>query len=557
MTYSCDFETVNDENDCRVWASGVYCIENDVFIYGNSIDFLMNFMFNSENKDVFYFHNLVFDGDFIMNWLFRNGFSYEENIKYLKENQFNILMSSKGQIYKMTIGVIKNNKLLKIEIRNSLTLLPYSVSDLSNAFGIEELKGSIDYNKKRPEGYKLNKKEIAYLKNDCVIVGKSLQKSFELGLDKLTVGANALSIYTKMIGGKEKFKYKFPPPSYDSDIRPSYKGGWVYANPKYQNKIVGKGIVLDVNSLYPWVLYDCLLPYGEPLYFDGKPKKIKKYPLFVCSFWCSFKLKKDHLPTIQLKGNMFYKQTEYVSDTKSDVVNLCLSSVDYKLFFEHYDVDDISYCGCYYFRASKTMFKKYIDTYMQMKIEAEKNNNSAMRNLAKLMLNNLYGKFSTNPKIFSKIPYLDEKQKINFVDSEVEYREPVYIPIGIFTTAYARYKTITSAQKCYDRFLYADTDSLHLKGTKLPEFLDIDKFILGAWKHEKTFIKAKFLRAKSYLEQDIKTKNIDITCCGMPKHCYRYVTFDNFNTGAVYKGKLAKKRVANGTILNETTFSIR
>lgn len=43
-----------------------------------------------------------------------------------------------------------------------------------------------------------------------------------------------------------------------------YRGGFTYCNPKYKEKIVGKGVVLDVNSLYPSILYGCngeVMPY--------------------------------------------------------------------------------------------------------------------------------------------------------------------------------------------------------------------------------------------------------------------------------------------------------
>lgn len=76
---------------------------------------------------------------------------------------------------------------------------------------------------------------------------------------------------------------------------------------------------------------------------------------------------------------------------------------------------------------------------------------------------------------------------VKYTLGEKELRKPIYIPVGAFITAWARNITISSAQTVYDRFLYADTDSLHLMGTELPENLDIDKVKLGAWKHEATF----------------------------------------------------------------------
>ena len=165
-----------------------------------------------------------------------------------------------------------------------------------------------------------------------------------------------------------------------------------------------------------------------------------------------------------------------------------------------------------------------------------------MRTICKLFLNNLYGKFSTNPVVYSKIPTgIDDKGKVIYQMSEKEERTPVYLPVGAFITAWARDYTIRAAQANYVRFLYADTDSLHLLGTELPDNLRIDPYELGAWKHELTFKRAKYLRAKSYVEET--EEKLKITCAGLPKSSYEYVTFDNFEKGAEYQGKRTKKRV--------------
>mgnify|MGYP000737947025 CR=1 FL=1 len=69
----CDFETTTEENDCRVWAVGCYDIASDEFWYYNNIDDFMSLCATIYYNDKIYFHNEKFDGDFIMNWLFRHG----------------------------------------------------------------------------------------------------------------------------------------------------------------------------------------------------------------------------------------------------------------------------------------------------------------------------------------------------------------------------------------------------------------------------------------------------------------------------------------------------
>ena len=61
--------------------------------------------------------------------------------------------------------------------------------------------------------------------------------------------------------------------------------------------------MLDVNSLYSSVMYEKDLPFGEPIYFEGKYKPDSVYELYIQQFSCAFKLKKGKIPTIQIKNS--------------------------------------------------------------------------------------------------------------------------------------------------------------------------------------------------------------------------------------------------------------
>ena len=220
-----------------------------------------------------------------------------------------------------------------------------------------------------------------------------------------------------------------------------------------------------------------------------------------------------------------------------------------------------------------------------------------MRTIAKLMLNSLYGKFATTLYVQSKSPFLGEDGIVHYSLGDKEDKKGVYLPIGAFITAYAREKTIRTSQaiKTYsiekygiDKYIYSDTDSIHtlLPIEELKQFCDIDPVRLGAWKHEGTFEKARFVRQKCYLEQfyfpkkykgkcikfyknlqkncknkrNIKLnsfREIKITCAGMPKSCYDFVEWKKFKTGFTCGGKLTFKHVKGGVILVETDFTIK
>ena len=554
MLYTADFETTTDPADCRVWAYGICEIGNpDNFQYGNSIDGFMEWA-KKEKKVTTYFHNLKFDGEFILCWLFEHGFKLVVDRRDLTDNTFTTLISDKGLFYSMEICFKRRGKEREsLKIYDSLKILPFSVAAIAKGFNLPIGKLEIDYHETREKGHELTRQEIDYLRNDVDIVARALNTLFEQGLTKMTQGSNALYDYKQTVGTKNFNKW-FPIPDYDSDIRQSYKGGFTYLNPKFKELDLSEGIVLDVNSLYPSVMYYQPLPYGEGIFFKGKYKPDKIYNLYVQMFTCQFELKQGYIPTIQLKNNLSFIPTQYLESSDGEDVTLCLTNVDLELFMEHYNVFNIEYHSGWKFKSTIGLFKGYIDKWNKVKMESTLNGNKSMRTLAKLMLNALYGKFALNPIVQSKLPWYDNGV-IKYKLGEKETREPIYIPVGTFITAWARYKTISSAQKVYDRFVYADTDSLHLVGTEIPDMLEIDPVKLGAWKHESTFTRARFLRQKSYIEEIDGV--LKITCAGMPDRCYQYVTWDNFHTGATYAGKLGMTHVNGGIVLKDIPFSIK
>lgn len=552
--FTADFETTTDPTDCRVWACGICEIGNpDNFTYMNDIDSFIEWA-RKQRKVTTYFHNLKFDGEFILCWLFENGFKFVTDRRDLEKNTFTTLISDKGQFYSLEICFERKGKEKNcLTIYDSLKILPFSVEAIAKGFNLPISKLEIDYNKTREKGHILTKEEVDYLRNDVEIMARALHILFEQGLTKMTQGSNALFDYKRTVGTKNFNKW-FPIPDYDSDIRQSYKGGFTYLNPKYKEIDLKDGIVLDVNSLYPSVMYYQPLPYGEGIFFKGKYEPDKIYNLHVQMFTCQFELKPGYIPTIQLKNNLAFVPTQYLESSDGEDVTLCLTNVDLELFFEHYNVYNIEYHSGWKFKSTVGLFKEYIDKWNTVKMESTLNGNKAMRTLAKLMLNALYGKFALNPNVQSKIPWYDNGV-VKYKLGEKETRDPIYIPVGTFITAWARYKTIDSAQKVYDRFVYADTDSLHLIGTEIPDMLEVDPVKLGAWKHESTFTRARFIRQKSYIEEI--DGELNITCAGMPERCYQYVTWDNFHTGSSYDGKLGMTHVNGGIVLKDIPFSIK
>ena len=553
--FACDFETTTDPADCRVWGYGIKEIGSDKpVIIGKDIESFM--LWAMKSKSDLYFHNLKFDGSFIVNWLLRNGYRYS---KEPLPNTFNVLISGMGAWYMIDICFgYQGKRKLHTGIYDSLKKLPYTIERIATAFKLELKKGSIDYDKYRPIGYEPDEEEKEYIVNDVEILAQALDIQFNQGLDKMTTGADALSDFKQTITHK-RFKKLFPilPLQIDADIRKAYRGGFTHLQPQYAEKTL-TGIVFDINSMYPAVMMNKRLPIGYPEIFYGEYEHDPEYPLFIQHIRCEFKIKDKHIPTIQIKKNPLFKSNEYLTSSDGEFVDLYVTNVDLALIKDHYELDDLEYLGGYKFRESNGIFDDYITKWNEVKMA----NTGALREMAKLMLNSLYGKFASNPDVTGKEPYLNEDLSNGFRVGDEEIKNPVYTAMGVFITSYARDQVIRTAQEVYDRFVYCDTDSLHLTGTEIPKQLKdyIHPTELGKWDLEGQFTRGKYLRQKTYIHEytnddgSIKKK---VTCAGMPGSVKEKVTFENFRQGFSATGKLMPKQVPGGTVLVETEFSLK
>ena len=585
--YVADFETTTNPDDCRVWAWGIVDMDDMSKVeIGTNIHSFIRWCSEQRDNPKIYFHNLRFDLSFITDALFRLGYEHTTESKDRQTKTFNTMISDKGMVYQCEVIFYRKGKNVhKVVFQDSLKLIPLKVKEIPKAFGLEEAKGEIDYDRHNnlPVDSPLTEEEKDYLIHDIVIVAKALKYMFSQGLDKMTIGACALDEYKRIVG-KKTFERWFPTAEYHKDVKQSYRGGFTYLNPKFASVPVKEGVCLDINSLYPSVLrsHDCPLPFGTPIFFKGQYKHDDMYPLYVQMLKCQFELKPEKIPTIQIKHSLDFRGNEYLTSSNGEEVVLCLTSVDLKLFFDHYNVYNPEYMSGWKFKASVGMFDKYIDKWMEAKIKASKESNPGMRYISKMYLNQIYGKYAQDTRMVNKVPFFDG-EKVRYYYSEPKSRKGLYIAVASFVTSYARLKTISSAQKIMDdynsgksdiQFVYSDTDSLKLSspGFKLPDGLEIDPYKLGAWKYEGRFSDkgqkegcgAKFLRQKCYIEnytEDIESEDpeyhLEIVVAGMPEECYDQVDFDNFNLGATYEGKKQPKTVPGGTVLVETNFTIK
>lgn len=562
-----DFETTTVAEDCRVWAWAIaYVGEDTPTQYGTDIDSFLLYI-AEHGECLYWFHNLAFDGKFLVDRLFRLGYTWTADKP--TAGQFSTLVSSKGKFYQLTICFYSG---LVIKIRDSLKVFPMSVKRVAKAFNLPEGKGELDYETARPEGHQLTDEEIDYIRRDVEIVARALETNVEQGLTKMTIGSNAFGFFKKQMG-KARFEHLFPVLSEteDAEIRLSYRGGFTYVNPKFAGVDVYGGISVDYNSMYPSMLISKPYPVGAAHLFYGRyaPQDSQGLPvydpshrLFVQNLTCAFSLKSDGLPMIQLRNSGFYGQHEYVRETV-EPVQVTLTCVDLELLFRNYDVDVLSWDGGYWFQTlpGGELFGPYVDYWGKIK----RGSKGPMRQLAKLMLNNIYGKFATNPDVTQKRPRMGDDGIVKWELADPETRDGVYIPVGTFCTAWARHTLITAIRQQGERFIYCDTDSMHLAGTEDPVGIPLHDTDLCAWKVEGTFTRARHLRAKCYI-WDLGGK-LGVTCAGMPDNVKALCNFDNFHwglsnldpvTGKVIEGagKLTPVAVPGGVVLEPRVYEL-
>lgn len=536
LIYAADFECTTDADDCRVWGWGLARVSEtanpDRVVTDHDLDLFFDCV--TTQDCVVYFHNLAYDGEFILCYLLANGFMVSDSGQ---PGTITSMISGQRKWYSVTLTWWNG---VKVTLKDSFKILPFSVERIARAFGYPFKKLVIDYDEYR-EG-PLTSTDREYLAHDVAIMARALHEILSKTRGKLTVGAEALAEYKSL---NNRFDKYFPvlPVEVDEELRRAYRGGWVYVNPKYAKQVVGPGNTYDVNSLYPYVMSCKPIPIGEPDFTDDLTDG-----LFIASITVTAKLRKGYLPCIQLKGHVIFGDNEYVSEIR-EPTTLYVTNVDLALYEEHYELDILCVNGCWSFRQATGLFSRYIEKFRVLK----ENSTGANRELAKLMLNSLYGKFGTNPDVTGRVPELVDGA-LTLPLGSAETRDPVYIPVAVFITAYARDYTIREAQRNYDVFVYADTDSVHILG-ELPEDIQHPSRF-GAWKHELAWPYAVYWRAKTYTDMDyLGVYHTHIA--GMPKDLQDNIRFSDYFGTRRFEGKLRPKHVRGGVVLAPVAFSIQ
>mgnify|MGYP000275012734 CR=1 FL=1 len=353
--YAADFETSTEAWNCeaRVWLWDI-CDKDYKHRTGTSINYFMNYIIRTAYKCLYFFRNLAYDGSYIITWLFNNGYKHvNKKSDEMLPFEFHTVISDMGLHYAYEIvGRMGQH----VTIMDSLKTVNMSIHDSAIMYDLPIKKGEIDYDKFREIGYKPTDEEIAYIHNDTEIDMRTIQKNIEMGGVKFTQAGNARSEFIKGIG-KKNYDINFPflQQIEETNIRKAYRGGYVYCNPKYQNRVIYNMMALDKNSMYPAQMLHEYMPHGFPMWYSGKydDKYSGKYPIYIQHIKVSFELKPNAVPTIARRNGFLSSDNLYLNSSNGLMFDLWLANPDLELLYMCYDIIEIEYIEGYMFKAVK------------------------------------------------------------------------------------------------------------------------------------------------------------------------------------------------------------
>jgi hypothetical protein len=604
-TFKIDTKTGEEIKEQRVWLAGFKNLETMQSTYFTDLDsFMEAILARGDNMNTEYaFHNLKFDGSYIVPWLLTHG--YEVSQSKPAPQQFSILVDNRNSWYSINIQVTKRRKVL---IWDSVKLFPAALEYLPDIYSTPTKKIREDksfYEKVRPVGYIPDERDMQYFENDLQVPAETLNAHIELyGLRfKKTQASQSFYNFTESF---KAWKWRFPAltTEQDNSIRPAYWGGIAHAPKDKAGKDFYNIYVQDINSSYPHKAAEMKLPYGECVaeYGEGKHPDMSKF--WVAEALIEFKLKKDCLPCIPLKGISEGRPLEtdkWMDNSEKSIMRLTFSNIDYQTMQLSYDIKIWRWCWSMHWawKVQKEVAKfVYMNNDIKVKnsklAKMEKAKGEAcdpnklayyntMRNRAKIDNNSFYGKFGEDIIKEGKTPYWEEDSEGNEsvvwrVDRREEQGERArkFLPVAIAITAWGRQQLVTMANVLGEHFLYCDTDSIHYL---MDGHYKIDKAIqdgifesddekLGAWKLEGRMSRGRYLRAKCYMEET-EDGEIEATVAGLPadKHSGQFskqrscLTWDNFFIGHIVPEEKANKlrtiSTPTGSKLVPTGFRIK
>lgn len=538
-----------DNEFARVWLCDFYNQQTKKHYTATNFDNFLTYVFERGRLPknlLVHVHNLKIIGNFIVSWLYRNNYKY---LAILGDYSFNTIINNKNIWYEIKIKTPART----IKIHDAANIIPISLDKMIKKTGQDPIiYDDISY---RDQKKLVDAFAYVAIKQQTEVIAEWVQKNNNEGFSKMTISANAMQAYKQTITPKQ-WRNWFPRlhPVTDFSCRQAYKGGICMINPRYVGQWVPAGISIDKKSMYAYIMQKYRLPFGRPIYFEGEYKKDSAHPYFIQHCAIYFNLKDGYLPFIQMGGGYYDYEADspahFPTSSGYEFVEMYLTNFDLDQIKKRYECK-IEYINGYKFRAQNGMFAKFIDKYYYLKENAD----DVTKYIYKRILVGLYGKMGAKPYAQNKTPVLNNNDIIELKNNKMHDIKSFYVPLSIFVTSIARSIIINYAQHCGARFVYCDTDSLHLIGRDIPSCFSIGNS-LEDWHIEKTFDKAKYLAPKTYMHV-VGDKNI-ITASGLSNLTKEKteIAANVFDYGLEFENNYTLTNVKGGCVYSPRKFSL-
>lgn len=453
----------------------------------------------------------------------------------------------KQKIYYMTLG----SEDFKVTFYDSFLLLPESLKRLAKSFGCETQKGIFphsfihsiahleyigpkpdishftdikedDYNNIPIENYNLKSECLKYLESDCKALYQVLEK-FQIRsettlkinpLKYLTISKLANTCWRFLDADKVSKAHSI---QFRSEIFKHFDAAYYGGIAELYWSTADKGVMYDVNSLYPAIMRNCDFPFGQPVFKQGGVLA-DYYGICYAKVTTTGKESRGLLP-YRFKGMLITPTGDFEGWWYSEELKLA-ESYGYTI--------DVKY-GYHYFHKGP-LFTNFIDTFYKIKSEAT---DPVQKAIAKLMLNSAYGYLGLKlGKFKSELKWRDnvaesiseispENTKENWdrnLNSPAFYtdlvKDELSIKVSVDDSPDSKFTNVNSiilsliitaeARMLMLKFrirndtVYTDTDSLHIKGDKAYHDMHVDPKILGAFKFEGTVTDGVYIKKKIY-----------------------------------------------------------
>lgn len=564
--YVADFETIIDTTKYykKHKRSGIVYgyLENFVEPTKNfefiNIQDMFWYLTNQHKSDVLvFFHNLSFDGVFILDWLGKNGYTISDNLE--SEGHITVFRTTGSKIYSIEVAYKPRScrKIRKIIFQCSLMILQSPVELLGRNVNLSKFEKEEKENPKfycrEPEAslsafYAKNKDYCEYCKRDVRIVIASLKEFYNAIIaflkeeefedkkikqlyQRKTISSISLFLQCCMIEKQgldvKSIFMKYPQ---DRVIMDQFtNGGLTLNNEDYRSLTLKniKGNTIDLKSAYPAVMSG-LLPYGDikyekPIDYQHKHK------------WCCFQEikykriwpKNHNIPLLKNwshKGDNYFLQAEnyttYLLEDEAEVLE------------QLYNYEGKEIINQYWFEL-KDYLNRFIYKMYYHKENYKKLGELGKSHTFKIIMNSGYGIHAKRDDFKIVVPFqaedIIERKEVeynicNHIDLNKIDRHS-YVPnnplyayapnlskgygtLSISHKGIANYITSQTRIKIMKgilhfgpkHFLYCDTDSLFLMNVpqeKIDAYCGVN---LGDWEEEveKRFDECAFLRPKFY-----------------------------------------------------------